>query len=105
MNHVRDAVHCYFKGNGDLLLDLLGGDARPLRDDFHIIVGHVGIRFDGKLMKRNCAPAKKQDRGSKHHEAVLEREIDKPANHFTVPPCSARSARSAPLALRAVGRR
>ena len=51
MNHVRDAVHCDFERDRNLLLDLFGGDARPLRDDFDIVVGYVWICFDGELMK------------------------------------------------------
>jgi hypothetical protein len=49
-------------GNRHLLLDLLGGDARPLRDDLDVVVGHVGISFDRQLMERNSAPDKQQDR-------------------------------------------
>ena len=81
MRHVRNAVHGDFERNGDLLLDLLGGDAGPLRDDLDVIVRHVGIGFDGKLMERDRAPDEQQQRRRQHQEAVLQREIDELANH------------------------
>ena len=82
MHDVRDAVHHDFERNRDLLLDLFRGDSRPLRDDLHIVVRHVGIRFDGKLMERNRAPAKQQERRREDKKAVLQRKIDKFANHL-----------------------
>ena len=51
VNDARNAVHAVFERNRDLLLDLLGGDARPLRDDFDVVIGNVGISFDRKLME------------------------------------------------------
>ena len=56
VGYVRDAVHHDFERNGDLLLHLLGGNSRPLRDNFHVIIRHVGIRFHRKLMKGNSHP-------------------------------------------------
>ena len=49
MHDMRDAVHHDFEWNRDLLLDLLGRNSRPLRDDFDVIVGDVGIGLDGKI--------------------------------------------------------
>ena len=57
MDDSRDAVHHVFKRNRHLLLDLFRRDARPLRDDFNVIVRHIGVRFDGELVERNDAPA------------------------------------------------
>ena len=51
MLHVRDAGERDLKRHGDLLLDLLGGAARPLRDDGDVVVGDVGIGFDGQVVK------------------------------------------------------
>ena len=77
MGDVRHAVHHDLQRNRDLLLHLLGGDSRPLRDDLHVVVRDVGIRFDGKLVERNRAPDKQQQRRSEHQKAVVQREIDK----------------------------
>ena len=56
MDDAGNAVHDGFQRDGDLLLDLLGRDARPLRDDVDVIVGHIGIGFDGKAMEGDNAP-------------------------------------------------
>src|SRR5208283_1362232 len=82
MRDVRNAVHRGFEWNRDLLLDLFCRDPLPLRDDLDIVVRHVGIRFNGKLMERNCAPAKQHKRGREDEKAVLQSKIDKFANHL-----------------------
>ena len=82
MGHVRHAVHHDLERNRDLLLHLLGGDSRPLRDDLDVIVRHVGIRFHRKLVERNRAPPEQQKRRGQHEKAVLQREINQLANHL-----------------------
>ena len=82
MDDVRDSVHDDFKRNGNLLLDLFGGYAGPLGDDFDVIVGDVGVGFDGKLMERDGAPDEQQESCSEDEKAVVEREIYESANHF-----------------------
>ena len=37
--------------NRDLLLDLLGGSAGPLRDDADVVVGDVRIGFDRQVVE------------------------------------------------------
>ena len=86
MRHMRNAVHHDFERNRDLLLHLLGGDSRPLRDDLDVVVRDVGIGFDRKLMERNRAPDEQQKRRRQHQKAVVQREIDELANHS--PYCS-----------------
>ncbi len=56
MGNARDTVHPDLKWNGDLLLDLFGGDPRPLRNDFDVVIGDVGICLDRELVKGNRAP-------------------------------------------------
>ncbi len=56
MNDARNAIHRDFKRNRDLLLNLLRRNSRPLRDDLDIVVRHVGISFDRKLMKVKSRP-------------------------------------------------
>ena len=82
MHHVRDAVHRGFKRNRDLLLDLLGGDSRPLGDDLNVVVGHVRIGFDGKPVERNDAPDEQQDRKGEHQKAVVQGVVDEAAYHL-----------------------
>ena len=76
MRYVRNPVHHDFQRNGHLLLDLLRRNSRPLCDDLDIVVRNVWVRFDGKLMERNCAPHKQHQRQRKNKEPVLQGEID-----------------------------
>ena len=78
---VGNAVHLDFKRNRDLLLDLLGGNAGPLGDDLHIVVGDVGIGFHGQLMEGNGSPYEQNHRGGEDDETVFEGEIDEVRNH------------------------
>ena len=82
MGHARDAVHRDFERNRDLLLDLFGGDSRPLGDDLNVIVGHVGIGFNGKSVKRDDSRAHQQERESQHEGAFVEGKVDYPADHL-----------------------
>ena len=42
--------------NAALLLDLLGGDPGPLRNDVDVVVGDVGVRFDRQSMEGDRRP-------------------------------------------------
>ena len=81
VGYAGNAVHHGFQRDGDLLLDLLGGDAGPLRDDIDVIVGHVGVSLDRQPMKRDNAPGKQQDSDRQHQKTALERKIDQLSNH------------------------
>ena len=50
------SVHLNFNRNGDLLFHFFRGAARPLRNDLHVVVGDVGIGFDGQIVKRDRPP-------------------------------------------------
>ena len=80
MLQVRQPVHHDFKRDGDLLLHLFGRAPGPLRDDLDVVIGHIGVGFDGQSLERDNAPREQQDRDEKQ-EAVVEREIDQAANH------------------------
>ena len=82
MDHVGDAVHYDFEWNRYLLLDLLGGNSRPLRNEIHVVVGNIRIRFYGKLMERDRAPKEQQDRSREEKKAILQRKIDEFLNHL-----------------------
>ena len=82
MHHVRDAVHDDFQRNRDLLFDLFRGNSRPLRDDLHVVVGHVGIGLDGKPLERNDARREQQQCQSQDEEAVVQSKINDSANHL-----------------------
>jgi hypothetical protein len=85
VHDVWNSVHHDFQRNRDLLLDLLRGNSRPLRDDLDVVVGNVRIRFDGQLVKRNCAPNQQQRRCGENQNPVLQRKIDKLTNHRSIP--------------------
>ncbi len=77
----RQPVHLDFDGDGDLLLHFLGGTAGPLRDDVDVIVGDVGIGFDGQVLEGDRAPDGQQDADGENHEPVAESEIDELLEH------------------------
>ena len=81
MGDAGDAVHRGLNWNRHLLLDLLGGDSRPLRDDIDVVVGYVGIGLHRKPVERHDPPHKQQDADGQDEKAVLQREVDEPTNH------------------------
>jgi hypothetical protein len=60
--HAEDAgaVHLNFDGNRDLLLDLLCGTSRPLRNNLHPSVGDIWIGFDGQVVERDDSQIKRR---------------------------------------------
>ncbi len=82
MNKVGNTVHAIFERNGYLLFNLFGGDAGPLRDDFDVVVGDIGIGFHGELMERNSSP-NEQDNGQRDdNKPVIQRKIDCATQHL-----------------------
>jgi len=75
VGHVGDARHAVFEGNGHLLFDVFGGTAGPLGDDVDVVIGDVGIGFDGEIVEGDCAPTEQQHRRNEHDEAVVQCEI------------------------------
>ena len=53
---MRNPVHDDLDRDGHLLLHFFGGMARPLRDHLDIVVGHVRVGFNRKVVKGNCSP-------------------------------------------------
>ena len=84
MSEVRNAIHLHFDRHGDLLLHLLGGAARPLRDDLDVVVRHVRIRLYRQRPKREDTPAEEQHRKDQHEKAVLQRKVDDRSHHCWV---------------------
>ncbi len=68
MRDSRNAVHHGFKRDGDLLLDLLRGDAGPLSDDIDVVVGNVGICLDGQPMEGDDAPGEQKNSDRQEQE-------------------------------------
>src|SRR5262249_26923263 len=92
MLKMGQTVHRDLERNRDLLLDLLGRDPRPLRDDLHVVVRHVGVRLDRQAAERDDPPDEQQHADGQHEEAVVQRKIDECAEHrLGAPPshCSA----------------
>ena len=82
MGHVRNAGHLDFDRHGDLLLDLFGGAAGPLRDDLDVVVGDVGVGLDGKVVEGDDSPAEEHDRKTDDQPAIVQRKIDETSNHY-----------------------
>ena len=47
-------------------LDFFGGMSGPLRDDLGVRIGHIGIRFDGQIVKRDDAPDEEDQRAAEY---------------------------------------
>src|SRR5580692_9764170 len=84
MRQVRQSVHLDFNRNGDLLFDFFGGAPGPLGDDLDIIIGNVGIRLDGEIVKGDRSPNEQENGDRQHDEAVVQREVDDCADHRMV---------------------
>jgi hypothetical protein len=82
MHDMRNAVHRDFQWNRDLLLNLLRGNTRPLRNYVHVVVRDVRIRLDRKLVKRYRSPDKQQKGRCQDKKTIVQREVDKLANHL-----------------------
>ena len=78
------SVYLNFDGNGDLLFHLFRRAPGPLRNDLHVVVGDVWIRFYGKVVKRNRAPHEQQYGQRQNDEAVIERVFDQIVDHRSV---------------------
>src|ERR1700682_2374541 len=81
MRHAWDTVHHDFKWNRDLLLHFFGGSPWPLGDDLNIVVCHVRVRFNRKLVEGNGTPQEQENRHRQHNKAVVESKIDKTSDH------------------------
>ena len=66
---------------GDLLLDLLCGQARHLRRHLRGDVAEFRIRLDGQLRPRVIAKAQHQHRHHDEDHALLEAEVEDRVNH------------------------
>ena len=71
MNDAGDSVHYSFERNRNLLFHLLSRNSRPLGDDLNVIVGDIGVGLDGEIVERDDAPCKKDERKTKHQEAIV----------------------------------
>src|ERR1700757_753875 len=80
-----DAVEFDFKGNSNLLLDFFGGMSGPLRDDLGVRIGHIGIRFDGQIVKRDDAPDEEDQRAAEYEQGIREGEINGLPDHAYCP--------------------
>src|SRR6516164_666575 len=85
MGEMCDTVEFDFERNSDLLLDFLGGVSGPLRDDLSVCIGHIGIGFDGEIVKRDDAPDEEDQRTAEHEQGIREGEINGLTNHAYCP--------------------
>ena len=81
MREVSHAVQLRLDRNRDLLLHFFRRTARPLRDDPNILVGDVGIGFDGQVVERNDSPDEQQHAHGQHEHAVSQRKINQRPDH------------------------
>src|ERR1700733_9868528 len=80
-----DSLHLSLDWYGDLLLDLLRGAPRPLRNHLHPGIGDVRVSLDRQSMEGDDAPNEKDYGHTEDDEAVVESKIDNGSDHY----CSA----------------
>ena len=56
MRQVLEPVQLDFDRDGNLLFYFFGGAAGPLRNDLDVIVSHVRVSFDRKVVEGDCSP-------------------------------------------------
>ncbi|MNT31568.1 hypothetical protein D3C72_1674110 [compost metagenome] len=79
--HARSTEQGALEGNGDLLLDFFGAQARHLRDDLRGDVGDVGIGFDGQLLPAIDAVGGDEQQHEPDDAAPLAAGGDETVNH------------------------
>jgi hypothetical protein len=84
MGQVGNAGHLNLDWHGDLALNLFGTATWPLGDDLDVVVGNVGIGFNGQSAKSYDAPPSQQENAAQHQPTAFEGKIDKSANHLLV---------------------
>src|SRR6516164_1265347 len=82
MLQMRNAVHLDFDRDRNLLFHFFCGTPRPLGDDLNPRVRNVRISLHGQFLECNRSPNKKKQSEAQDNETVVEREIDKLANHY-----------------------
>ena len=68
MFEMRESVHHGLDRNCDLLFNLFGRPAGPLRDDVDVVIRDVRVGFDRQLMKGDGTPDKEQEGAGKTAE-------------------------------------
>src|SRR5271165_2410089 len=85
MREVGNSVQLRFDRNRDLLLNFFSSPSWPLRNDPHIFVGNVGIRFDREIVKRDDAPNQQANAQPHNEHAIAQCKVDQKSDH---PYCS-----------------
>src|SRR5690606_13678187 len=83
-HRIRQPRQGHFDGNGDLLLDFLGGPAGVERNDRDLDIRNVGEGFDRQILEGNGAAADQQDRAQYDEERFEQREADDAAQHYLI---------------------
>src|ERR1035441_2866471 len=81
MGKVSDTIQLCLDWNRDLLFHLFRRASRPLRDDPNILVGHIGIGFDGQIVEGDDSPDEQQQPHGQHEHAVAQRKINQEPDH------------------------
>ena len=92
MREVGDAGHLNLDGHGDLALNLFGAAARPLGDDLDVVVGDVGIGFDGQVAKGDDAPRGENDTPPSTSQRLFSAKSTRARIIYWFPAVSSRSA-------------
>ena len=82
---VGNAGHLDLDRHRNLALNLFGAAAGPLRDDLDVVVGYVGIGFDGQVAERDDSPAVSTKIPPSTIQRFLKSEINKRAQHYRPP--------------------
>jgi hypothetical protein len=81
MFEMRNPGHHDLERNRNLLFDLFGCAAGPVRDYLDVVVSDVWIGFDREVVKGDRAPNQQQKGGRGDEKTIVEGEIDEGGNH------------------------
>src|ERR1700677_3109950 len=77
-----NAVHYDLERNRDLLLDLFRRNPRPLGNDLDVVIRHVRIGLNRKVVESGDATCKKQHRETEYEQSVVQSKINDSSNHL-----------------------
>ena len=83
---MRNAVHLEFERKRDQAFHFLGGVAGPLRDEFDLGRGEVGIGVHRHALERQDAADRDETGQHQHQEPLAQRSLDDSMDHLVCCP-------------------
>ena len=80
--HARQSLEAHRERIRDLVLHFLRRAARPVGEHDHLVVGQVRDGVDGRGEQRPVPPAPEEQEEGDHEDAVPQRRVDQPVDHW-----------------------